>query len=72
VRSALRPRAPSDGALALSEGRIAAHAAQGKTNKQVAAELYITERTVEGNLTRVDAKLGVRSRTELAARFRDG
>jgi DNA-binding NarL/FixJ family response regulator len=37
----------------------------------VAAELYLTERTVEGNLTRIYAKLGVRSRAELAARFRD-
>jgi DNA-binding CsgD family transcriptional regulator len=57
--------------LTATEGRIAALVAEGKTNKQVAAELYLTERTVEGNLTRIYAKLGVRSRAELAARFRD-
>ena len=41
-------------------------AAQGKTNREVAAALFLSERTVESHLTRVYAKLGVRSRTELA------
>ncbi len=65
-------RAPTDRALTPSEQQIASLVAQGKTNKQVAAELYITSRTVEGNLTRIYTKLGVRSRTELAARFKPG
>jgi class 3 adenylate cyclase/DNA-binding CsgD family transcriptional regulator len=62
-------RAPSDGALTPAETQIAALVAQGKSNKQVASELYLTERTVEGNLTRIYAKLGLRSRGELAAHF---
>ncbi len=41
----------------------------GLSNKEVAAQLFITVRTVEGNLTRIYRKLGVHSRTELAARL---
>ena len=41
--------------------------AEGRTNREVAAALYLTERTVESHLSRVYAKVGVRSRTELAA-----
>jgi DNA-binding NarL/FixJ family response regulator len=43
--------------------------AGGLSNKEVAAELFVTVRTVESNLTRIYAKLGVRSRAELAHRF---
>ena len=43
---------------------------EGRTNREVAAELVVSVRAVEANLTRVYAKLGVRSRAELAARFR--
>ena len=43
--------------------------ARGLTNKEVAAELFVTVRAVEANLSRVYAKLGVRSRTELANRL---
>ncbi|PUB27887.1 regulatory LuxR family protein [Promicromonospora sp. AC04] len=39
---------------------------QGRTNRQVAASLYVSVRTVEVHLGRVFRKLGVRSRTELA------
>ena len=39
--------------------------AEGKTNREVAAALFLSERTVEGHLSHVFAKLGVRSRTEL-------
>jgi len=38
----------------------------------VAAALHVTPRTVEGTLSRVYAKLGVRSRTELARRWTAG
>jgi len=40
--------------------------AAGRTNTEVAAELFLTVHTVEKALTRVYSKLGVRSRTELA------
>jgi DNA-binding CsgD family transcriptional regulator len=59
-------RAPSRGELTEAERRIAALVAEGKTNREVAAALFITERSVETALTRVYRKLGVRSRSELA------
>jgi DNA-binding NarL/FixJ family response regulator len=42
--------------------------AEGRTNKEVAAALLVGERTVETHLSHVYAKLGVRSRAELARR----
>ncbi len=62
-------RAPSRGELTEAEHRIAALVAEGHTNREVAAALFVTEHTVEGALTRVYRKLGVRSRTELAHRL---
>jgi DNA-binding CsgD family transcriptional regulator len=58
--------------LTATERQIADLVARGRTNRQVAAELYLTVRTVEANLTRIYAKLGVRSRTEMVARRQDG
>jgi DNA-binding CsgD family transcriptional regulator len=55
--------------LTPTEQSIAELVAMGKTNKEVAAQLFITPRTVEGHLTRIYAKLGVRSRAELAHRM---
>jgi DNA-binding CsgD family transcriptional regulator len=62
-------RAPSRGELTESERRIAELVAEGRTNREVAAALFVTEHTVEGALTRAYRKLGVRSRAELAARL---
>jgi len=62
-------RAPSRGELTESERRIAELVAEGHTNREVAAALFVTEHTVEGALTRVYRKLGIRSRGELAARL---
>jgi DNA-binding CsgD family transcriptional regulator len=62
-------RGPSQGELTATERRVAALVAEGMTNREVAAALYVTPRTVEGTLSRVYAKLGVRSRTELARRL---
>jgi DNA-binding CsgD family transcriptional regulator len=53
-------------ALTASERRIAELAAQGLTNRQIAQNLFITARTVEGHLTNVFAKLNVRTRIELS------
>jgi DNA-binding CsgD family transcriptional regulator len=58
-------RTREDG-LTAAERRVAVLVAAGRTNREVAAELFLGERTVAGHLTRVYAKLGVRSRTELA------
>jgi DNA-binding CsgD family transcriptional regulator len=58
-------RAPSEGALTPAEARVAALVATGKTNREVATALFLSERTVEGHLSRVFGKLGVRHRTAL-------
>ena len=62
-------RAPSRGELTEGELRVAALVAEGRTNKEVAAALFLAERTVASHLTRVYAKLGVRSRSELTLRL---
>ncbi|OXY92898.1 LuxR family transcriptional regulator [Streptomyces diastatochromogenes] len=52
--------------LTPTEARIAELVGGGATNREVAAELFISVKTVEGTLSRVYRKLGVRSRTALA------
>jgi DNA-binding NarL/FixJ family response regulator len=59
----------SDGPLTATEQRVADLAAAGRSNKQIAAELFMSERTVEANLTKVYRKLGISSRTQLAGRL---
>jgi DNA-binding CsgD family transcriptional regulator len=55
--------------LTAAERRVAVLVAAGQTNREVAAALFLGERTVAGHLTHIYAKLGVRSRTELARRL---
>jgi DNA-binding CsgD family transcriptional regulator len=52
--------------LTAAERRVAALVSEGQTNREVAAALFLGERTVASHLTHIYAKLGVRSRTELA------
>jgi DNA-binding CsgD family transcriptional regulator len=54
-----------DLALTPSERRVAELAASGMTNKEVAAALFISPKTVEANLGRIYRKLGINSRAEL-------
>ena len=61
-----------DDELTAQEHRIALAVARGATNREVAAELYLSPKTVEFHLGRVYRKLGVRSRTELAALVAEG
>ncbi len=56
--------------LTPAERRVAELVANGRTNREVAAALFLGERTVASHLTHIYAKLGVRSRTELARRLR--
>jgi DNA-binding CsgD family transcriptional regulator len=60
-------RAATPGALTPAEERVAALVAEGKTNREVAAALFLSERTVEGHLAHIFGKLGIRSRTEIAS-----
>jgi len=55
--------------LTSAERRVATLVAEGRTNREVAAALFLGERTVETHLSHVYAKLGVRSRAELARTF---
>ncbi len=61
----LRSRAAPDDALTASETRVATAAANGMSNKEIAAALFLSGKTVEFHLGRVYRKLGVRSRSEL-------
>ena len=51
--------------LSPSEQRVADLAASGRTNRDVAAALFISPKTVESNLARIYRKLGIHSRAEL-------
>jgi DNA-binding CsgD family transcriptional regulator len=56
--------------LTETERQVAALVASGRTNRETAIELFMSVHTVEANLRSIYRKLGVRSRTELAARRR--
>ncbi len=60
-------RAPKE--LTSTELRVAELAAAGLTNKEVAAQAFMSPKTVEANLARVYRKLGIHSRAELGARI---
>jgi DNA-binding CsgD family transcriptional regulator len=61
-------RRPAD-ELTATEQRVAELVAGGRSNKAVAGELFMSVKTVEGNLSRIYRKLGVTSRTQLASRL---
>ena len=58
--------------LTARELDVARLVAEGRPNKQVAAALFLSEKTVEHHLSRVYAKFGVRSRAELTVVFAKG
>ena len=63
-------RRPSrEGELSAAERRVAELAASGLANKEIAQALVVTVSTVEYHLSRTYAKLGIRSRAQLAARL---
>jgi DNA-binding CsgD family transcriptional regulator/tetratricopeptide (TPR) repeat protein len=62
-------RKQSPGELTPTERRVAGLAADGLANKEIASTLFITVRTVEEHLRNTYAKLGIRSRTQLARRL---
>lgn len=66
VRTAGRPAGDE---LTVSEERVARLVGSGLTNREVAAQLFVSPKTVEANLARVYRKLGIRSRAELGTRI---
>ena len=61
-----RRRRPRD-ALTPQELRVAAAVRAGASNREIAAQLFLSPRTIEFHLGRIYRKLGIRSRTQLAA-----
>ena len=64
-----RPRRPwrtGMEALTPSELRVTRLAAEGRSNREIAYELYVTLKAVEGHLARAYAKLGIEGRSQLA------
>lgn len=62
---------PREG-LSGTEAEIVELVVAGRSNKEVAQALHLSTKTVEWNLSKVYRRLGVRSRTELAASRRSG
>lgn len=62
-------RAASGGDLTVTERRLAELVTQGMSNKEIAAALFVTPKTVGTKLSRIYAKVGVHSRTELVRRL---
>ena len=58
--------------LTAQEVRVALAVARGATNREVAAELFLSPKTIEFHLGRVYRKLGIHSRTELAGLAAEG
>jgi DNA-binding CsgD family transcriptional regulator len=66
-RVGLRPAAPVGvSGITAAEARVAELVAVGRSNREVAGELFMSPKTVEAHLSRIYRKLGVRSRAELA------
>ena len=57
---------PHDAALTRREQEVLPLVARGLSNRQIAGELSIGERTVEGHVANILSKRGVASRTQLA------
>lgn len=61
------PTAPADTALSAREREVLALVAKGTTNREIAAELFISEATVKTHLTHIFAKLGTKDRAAAVA-----
>jgi DNA-binding NarL/FixJ family response regulator len=56
-------------ALSPRELRVVQLAAEGRTNREIAYQLYVTLKTIEGHLARAYTKLGIERRHELSKFF---
>ncbi|WP_196255648.1 AAA family ATPase [Micromonospora sp. WMMC415] len=62
----------ASGELTAAETRVAALVAEGRTNREIARELFMSVATVEAHLTRTYRKLRIRSRSDLTRLVMDG
>jgi DNA-binding NarL/FixJ family response regulator len=53
--------------LTAREGEVAALVAQGISNRHIAQELYLSERTIENHVSKILRKLELTSRTEITS-----
>jgi len=71
----VRGRPDADSGLAgltAQEAQVARLVADGLSNREAAAQLYLSPKTIEYHLAHIFAKLGIRTRYQLAARIRPG
>ncbi len=59
-----------DGPLSARELEVAALVADGRTNKEIAIQLFLSERTAQNHVQHILTKLGVANRTQVAASYR--
>ncbi len=62
---------PAEGALTTRELEVARLVVEGASNPEIAAQLFLSRKTVERHVSNALAKVGARNRTELARRLRD-
>jgi DNA-binding CsgD family transcriptional regulator len=65
-------RGPASESLSETERRVAELVAEGRSNKEIAAALFVSVRAVEANLTRIYRKLGLQSRADLVRHLSSG
>ena len=72
VVAQLRGESPTQPALSSREAEVARLVGAGASNREIAAELFITEGTVKNHVSSTLRKLGLRDRTQLALRIANG